>query len=106
MCTDKNIHNIKKNETELRKSEKWIKSNELSLNYKKTNAVVFSHKMHDNFCITTQNETIHARDIIKYHWYMIDCKPTWKTRIHYVVQKLRVAKGILNKIKYMSHNQF
>ena len=77
LCTNKNIRNIQKNKTELRKSEKWIKSNELSLNCKKkNNAVLFSHKMHDNNCITTQNETIHARDFIKYHWVMIDFKLT------------------------------
>ena len=65
----------------------------------KTNAVVFFHKMHDNFCITTQNGTVHARDVIKYLGVLIDFKLTWKTHIQYVVQKLCVAKGVLNKIK-------
>ena len=61
--------------------------------------------MHDNFCVTTQNGTIHARDVIKYFGVMIDFKLTWKTRIQYVVQKLCVAKGILNKIKcYVSQS--
>ena len=56
--------------------------------------------MHDNFCVTTQNGTFHARDLIKYLGVMIDFKLSWKTYIHYVVQKLSVAKEILNKIKY------
>ena len=36
LCTDKNICNFqRKSETELCKTKKWIKSNKLSLNYKK-----------------------------------------------------------------------
>ena len=97
LCTDKNIHTLqRKSETELYKIEKWIKSNKL---LQKTNAVVFSHKMYKNLCVTTQNRTIHARDVIKYLGVIIDFKLTWKIHIQYVEQKLCVAKGILNKIK-------
>ena len=60
---------------------------------------MFSHKIHDNFCVTTQTGTIHARDVIKYLWVVIDFKLTWKTHIQFVLQKLCIAKGILNKIK-------
>ena len=95
LCSDKNIRSFqRKSET-----EKWIKSDKPSLNYKNTNAAVFFHKMHDNFCVTTQNGTIYARDVITYLGVMIDFNLTWKTHIQKVVQKLCVAKEILNKIK-------
>ena len=59
--------------------------------------------MHDNFCVTTQNGTIYARDVIKYIRAMIDFKLTWKTHIQYIVKKVCVTKGILNKTKCLAH---
>ena len=49
--------------------------------------VVFSHILHNNFCVTTQNGSIDVRDVIKYLGAMIDFKLTWK----FVVQKLCVS---------------
>ena len=106
--TAKCIHNLqRKKETKFRKTEKWRKINKLSLNYKKSNEMVFSHKTQDNFCITTQNATIDVRKVIKYFWVIIDFKLTWKTRMQFAAQKLCFAKEILHKNKMLcATNQF
>jgi len=44
LCVDKNIQNLKiKSESEFSKIENWIKINRLSLNYKKTNCILFNN---------------------------------------------------------------
>ena len=43
LCSNKNVEKLKiKTEIELRKIETWLKHNRLSINYKKTNTVLFS----------------------------------------------------------------
>jgi len=52
-CVDKDIQTLKvKSETEFQKVENWIKTNKLTLNYKKSNYVLFTNnktKTSNNF---------------------------------------------------------
>ena len=84
--------------------EDWINSNRLTLNYSKTNCVLFSnvkHKSDNDFCINTLNGTLpKKKNAFKYLGVMIDHKLIWEERTQYVVQKLTKAREILAKLRH------
>ena len=68
LCADKNLEYLKKKtkkqiENEFCKIEHWIRLNRLTLNYSKTNLVLFpgmksKNNCDDNFCVNTNNGPI------------------------------------------------
>ena len=83
--------------------ENWTNSNRLTLNYSKTNCVLFSNvksKSNKDFCINTLNGTLPKKNTIKYLGVMVDHKLTWEEHTIYVIQKLTKAKGILAKLRH------
>ena len=62
LCTDVNTQKLKnKCENSFLQLENWINSNRLTLNYSKTNCVLFSNvknKSNNDFCINTLNGTL------------------------------------------------
>ena len=103
LCVEQNIEKLKiKTEASFRKIECWINCNRLTINYKKTNCVLFSHNKHkvdDQFSINTNSSPISATEVIKYLGVFID-KLTWKNHIHSVIEKLCIAKGVLSKLRH------
>ena len=84
LCADKNLEYLKKkSENEFCKIEHWIRINKLTLNYSKTNLVLFpgmknKSNCDDNFCVNTNNRPITPKSVIKYLGVFIDHKLTWK----------------------------
>ena len=70
VCADKNLEKLKMDaENNFRKIENWISSNKLTLNYKKTNCVLFNSKRSEpqiQFSINTSNSPTVSTDVIKY----------------------------------------
>ena len=95
VCANKNLEKLKMDaENNFRKIENWISCNKLTLNYKKTNCVLFNSKRSEpqiQFGINTSNSPIVSTDVIKYLGVWIDSKLTWKNHIHFVVEKLCIA---------------
>ena len=107
LCTDPSVKKLQtKTETEFRNLENWIKLNRQSLNYKKTDNILFSRKkrkpLDNNFSIHTEKGPIEVKSTIKYLGVLIDSKLSWTNHIHHIVNKLSIARGILPKIKHFA----
>ena len=104
LCAETNISTLKsKIENEICKIENWIRLNKLTLNYNKTNCILFSHNKCDaqnNFCINSSNGPISIRSSVKYLGVMIDHKLSWKFHTKFVAEKLCMARGILCKLRH------
>ena len=70
LCTDVNTEKLKsKCENPFLQLENWINSNRLTLNYSKTNCVLFSNvknKSNNDSCIDTLNGTLLKKNAVKY----------------------------------------
>ena len=112
LCSDVSTEKLKsKFETSFLQLENWISSNRLTLNYSKTNCVLFSNlKKLSNygFCINTPNGPLPNKSAVKYQirivlntWVLyIDHRLTWEEHTRHVVQKLSTARGILSKLRH------
>jgi len=92
-----------KSENEFQKVQNWIKINKLTLNYKKSNCILFTNnktKTSNDFFITTNNGVIDETEVVKYLRVMIDRKLTWKNQIQHVANKLCIAKRIRSKLRF------
>ena len=80
VCADKNLEKLKMDaENNFLKIENWISCNKLTLNYEKTNCVLFNSKRSEpqiQFSINTSNSPIVSTDVIKYLGVWIDSKLT------------------------------
>ena len=69
LCSDVNTEKLKSNcENSFLQLENWINLNRLTLNYSKTNCVLFSNvknKSNNDFCIDTLNGTLPKNNVIK-----------------------------------------
>ena len=82
-----------------------MRLNRLTLNYCKTNLVLYpgtknKNNCDDNFCVNTNNGPITPKNVIKYLGVFINHKLTRKKHIQYVEKKLLTARGILSKLRY------
>ena len=79
---EKNIQNLKViSEEEFQKFDNWLQLNKITLNYMKSNCILFtknSTRNHSNFCITTTNGTIDENTTVKYLGVIIYHKLTLK----------------------------
>ena len=104
LCSDVNTEKLKsKCENSFPQLENRINSNRLTLNYSKTNCVLFSNLKNissNDFCIDTLNGTLPKKNAIKYLGVMVDHKLTWEEHTRYVLQKLTKARGILAKLRH------
>ena len=101
---EKNFQNLKiASKEEFEKIEIWLQLNKITLNYKKSNCLLFTNnstRNHNDFCITTTNGTIDENTAVKYLGVSIDHKLTWENHIQLVVKKLYIAKGVLYKLRH------
>ena len=104
ICNEKNIQNLKiASKEEFEKIENWLQLNKITLNYKKSNCVLFTNnntRNHNDFCITTTNGTIDENTTVEYLGVIIDHKLTWENHIQLVVKKLCIVKGVLYKLRH------
>ena len=105
ICADKTYQGLKMiSESEIHNVENWIISNKLTLNYSKTNCVLFSKQAKnissDNFCIRARNGIISELSVVKYLDVYIDNKLSWEMHAQSLVKKLAISRGIISKLRY------
>ena len=87
---------------ELCKIDHWLWANKLSLNYNKTNFILWTSRKHNpaSFKVTIKNHTISPEDNLKYLGVLLDKKLSWKPHVQKVKTQLSRACGILSKLKH------
>ena len=72
---------------------KWMNANKLTINYSKSNFMLFTNKKKKSkFKLKINNNQIFESDSVKYLGVIIDNKLIWKTHIEYICSK--IAKGL------------
>jgi len=94
VCADNHIQTLKyKTEAELRKIEDWARINKISLNYKKTNCLLFRRSKSadvNDFFIDTSNGPLMKKNFVKYLGVIFDQKLSWKSHVQHVLAKLYI----------------
>ena len=104
ICSEKNIHyfNLKCN-SEFGNIENWINQNKLSMNYKKTNSVLFPKTSKNEFAalkIATHSGFTETSSVVKYLNVFFDKNLNWETHAQFVLDRMCSAKGILCKLRH------
>ena len=87
--------------TELANSCEWFTCNRLSLNLKKTHAMVFTNKSVDkNVNIRLNNNVIEQVNSCTFLGVVIDDKLTWKNHCQKVLTLISRNLGIIRKLKH------
>ena len=88
---EKNLQHIMNDQ--LTKIDDWLKSNQLTINYNKTNFMIFTRKkkISSPLSIRIGQNVINHKTNMKYLGVVIDEKMSWKNRVNYLCSKL--AKG-------------
>ena len=101
-CIDKNP-NILQHETnaELKKIEYCMKTNNLTINYKKTNYMIITKRKINKslFKIKIAQNEIIQKDSVKYLGIIIDNKMNWTQHINYLNAKLCKGSWVVWKLK-------
>ena len=88
---------------ELDKVVKWLNSNRLSLNIKKSKYILFSRKgivpvCNDKLYLNNDNVELERVTQIKYLGFIIDEKLSWKAHINYISLKISKNIAVLKKL--------
>ena len=88
---------------ELEKVDKWLKSNNLTVNIKKTHYMLFhrtriKHKVHEDRVHISGNNLVKVNNI-KFLGVIIDSKLNWSDHITYIKNNISKSIGILAKIR-------
>ncbi len=86
---------------ELSKVNDWLKVNKLSLNYEKTNFMIFSNKKtKTDIKIKIDGVFLNKVNSTKYLGVILDDKLNWSSHVSYVHSKLCKASHIISKLRY------
>ena len=100
---DSSIHNLLQIlNIELKKIERWILANRLSLNVSKTVYLLFCGKKEcspDMYSLSMFNRRIEQKSVTKFLGVFIDDKLSWKPHAQFVLGKLSRMAGILHQTK-------
>ena len=108
LCNNKTCDRLKiKSEAEMHHIESWVTANKLTINYSKTNFVLFSNKTYtkekDKLCIRTRNgNTITQQKSVKYLGVLLDNELSWEQHTKSVVKKLTIARGIISEVRHFA----
>ena len=89
---------------EIVKIVEWLNVNKLSLNVKKTHAILFTK--HRNICSEPMLNVYIGKDIVQtvtkttFLGVVIDYKLTWKEHIHKLCNKISKGIGLIKKVRY------
>ena len=88
---------------ELEKVDKWLKSNKLTVNIKKTQYMLFhrtkiKHKVHEDKVHISGSNLVKVNNI-KFLGVIIDSKLNWSDHITYIKNKISSSIGILTKTR-------
>ena len=103
-CSGKDIHELELTvNTELTRIQEWLTLNQLTLNIKKSNFIIFkSNKKRLNRQLHLQlsgNELKRVEES-KFLGVVIDQHLTWKKHIEYVTKKIVRTSGLLCRIRF------
>ena len=86
---------------ELAKISKWLKTNKLSLNVKKTHYMVFSKRRVGKFRLQLMIDAENIDEVVKTKFFgiIIDNKLNWKTHILYITGKVSRGVGMIIKAR-------
>ena len=100
------IHLYKKNKHvnhDLKHLFQWLRSNKVSLNTSKTEAIIFNNKKtiitkYPNFRVSGQK--INTTTSVKYIVVYLNNSLTWETNFKNIIPKLNRAIGVLSKVRH------
>ena len=91
----------KKTDIELNNVTTWFNNNKLTLNYGKTQCLLFSNKsLNHSFKIKLGDVEVTNNNTVKYLGTTLDDKLTWQYHIQIVAKKLSIAVAILSKLRH------
>ena len=108
LCNDKTCDGLKiKSEAEMHHIESWVTTNKLTINYSKTNFVLFSNKTYtkekDKLCIRARNgNAITQQKSVKYLGVLLHNKLSWEQHTKSGVKKLTITRGIISKLRHFA----
>ena len=80
----------------------WLKCNYLTLNYKKTNFTIFSHKyIPEDIKISINNTQIKRSLTLNFLGVILDHRLTFKNQISKIINTLSKTQGIIFKLNYL-----
>lgn len=88
---------------ELKNVQEWLKLNQLTLNIKKSNFIIFKSNRKKNSIelkIKINDENIMRKQQTKFLGLIIDEHLTWKDHINYISKKITKTIGILCRIRF------
>ena len=92
---------------ELESVDNWLKYNKLSLNYNKTQYMLFTKQneyIDTNFNVQINNHLLSRTECVKYLGVIIDDKLIWKPHTTLVKKQVSKASGIICKLRhYQQH---
>ena len=103
-CKHKNLITLESNlNRELNNIYTWLCAKRLSLNFDKSNFVIFhppQKKIHFNVKLSINNIELKQEHYIKYLGILIDSNLSWKPQVNYIAKKIKRSIGILSKLRY------
>ena len=103
-CSGKDIHELETTvNSELARVQEWLTLNQLTLNIKKTNFIIFkSHKkrLRRDLHLTLNGNVLQRVEESKFLGIVIDQHLTWKNHIDYITKKILRITGLLCRIRF------
>ena len=105
MLCDRNINSLEvRVNSELYKVDQWLKRNKLSLNFGKTNYIVYDKQPHkvctSSLALTLNNTSLKRVQSIKYLGVYFDEKLNWDVHINNLSLQLARCSGLFCKLRY------
>ena len=104
MLSDRDLNSLKyKVNNELNKFDFWLRMNKLSLNYSKTNYIIYNNQLHktckDEFTIVMNKTRLQRENSIKYLGVIFDDKLCWANHIDNLSNQLARCSGLFCRLR-------
>ena len=103
-CSGKDMHELETTvNSELAQVQEWLTLNQLTLNIKKTNFIIFkSHKklLRRDLRLTLNGTVLQRVEDSKFLGIVIDQHLTWKNHIDYITKRILRIRGLLCRIRF------
>ena len=104
MRSDRDLNSLKyKVNNELNKVDFWLRMNKLSLNYSKTNYIIYNKQLHktckDEFTIVMNKTRLKRENSIKYLGVIFDDKLCWANHIDNLSNQLARCSGLFCRLR-------
>ena len=101
--SDNSLKNVaKRMKLDLKNLSQWLKANKLSLNFSKTELIIFyssSKKIDHNLKFKLDGKRLTPTSTVKYLGVLLDEHLLWSKQINHVTAKLNQAIGILSTLR-------